>query len=101
MPGRRPCLTWLNALLLGGVVSSCALGQINWGGIRGSVTDQTGSAVPGAFVSANSSTLPRGLSGKTDERGWYSFHALPVGVYTITVIAPGFHPLRYHNIHVR
>jgi hypothetical protein len=65
------------------------------------VTDQSGAAVPGAYVSATSDTLPRGLSSTTDDRGWYSFHALPVGVYSVHVIAPGFHALRFQNLNVR
>jgi hypothetical protein len=101
MPGRRPCLTWRIALLASSLVSNYAFAQINWGGVRGSVTDQTGSAVPGAFVSATSDTLPRGLSTTTDDRGWYSFPALPVGQYTINVIAPGFSVLRFQNLNVK
>src|SRR5687767_4566682 len=101
MSGRRAHFTWIPALLLAGAVSPYALAQVNWGGIRGTVTDQTGSRIPGAFVTANSDTLPRGLSTTTDERGWYAFPALPVGRYAITVVAPGFHALRYQNLNVK
>jgi hypothetical protein len=101
MSGRRARLTWIPALLLAGAGSPYALGQVNWGGVRGSVTDQTGSRIPGAFVTANSDTLPRGLSTTTDERGWYTFPALPVGRYAITVVAPGFHALRYQSLNVK
>jgi hypothetical protein len=101
MLGRRPCVTWLVALLGGSAMCPCALAQINWGSIRGSVTDQTNAAVPEAYVLATSDTLPRGLSTGTDDRGWYSFQALPVGRYTIRVSAPGFRALRFQNLNIK
>jgi hypothetical protein len=101
MPGGRPCLRWLVVLLLCSAASPRAFGQINWGSIRGSVTDQSGAAVPGAYVSVSSDTLPRALSGATDDRGWYAFSVLPVGRYTVHVLAPGFHALQYRDLNVR
>ena len=92
---------WLVALLASSATEPCAFSQINWGSIRGSVTDQTGAAVPGAYVSAITDILPRGLATTTDDRGWYSFQALPVGQYAIHVIAPGFHALRFPSLNVR
>ena len=56
---------------------------------------------PGAHIGANSNTLPRGITTQSDERGSYALPVLPIGVYTITVSAPGFHTLLYHNLEVR
>ncbi|HYI93520.1 MAG TPA: TonB-dependent receptor [Bryobacteraceae bacterium] len=75
--------------------------QVQWGGVRGTVSDPSGAVIPGAYVGATSNTVPRGLTTHTDERGYFTIPALPVGSYTITVSAPGFHTLIYHHLEVR
>ena len=72
------------------------LAQVQWGGVHGVISDPAGAAIPGAYIAATSNTLPRGITTFSDERGSYVLPALPVGSYTITVAAPGFHSLLYH-----
>jgi hypothetical protein len=75
--------------------------QENSGQIAGTVTDQTGAAVPGAKVTATSPTLPRAIVTVSDNRGRYEFPVLPIGVYTIAVSGQGFQTLRQHSIEVK
>lgn len=77
------------------------LAQVQWGGVHGVIADPSGAPIPSAYVAATSNTLPRGVSTRSNERGAYVFPALPVGSYTITVTAPGFHTLLYHQLEVR
>lgn len=58
--------------------------------IRGTVTDQTQAAVPGAAVTLTE--VSRGIkhTAKTDAAGRYLLTALPPGTYSLTVEAPGF-----------
>lgn len=100
MLGRWLCRTSALAFLACTAIRPPLYSQINWGSIQGSVTDLSGAAVPGASITAVSNTFPRGVSTTTDERGLYALPVLPVGIYAITVVAPGFHTLRYHNIEI-
>jgi hypothetical protein len=63
---------------------------IGGGQIQGTVTDETGSAVPGATVEAvqTESDLHRVVTSGAD--GGYSLPSLPVGPYTLKVTAKGF-----------
>lgn len=78
-----------------------SLAQVQWGGVQGTVTDPTGAAIPGAYVGVTSNTLPRGIQTHTNQRGVYALPSVPVGSYTVTVSAPGFHTLLYHQLEVR
>ena len=66
------------------------LAQYNTAEIRGRVTDNQGSAIPGASVTAvqvaNGSTMER----LTDSEGQFLFPALIIGEYRIAVAARGF-----------
>lgn len=73
------------------VLAMCAaLGHAqNTGSIIGEVTDSTGAVVPNANVTARSTTdLVR--HAVTSSTGSYILSEIPIGVYTITVEAPGF-----------
>ena len=88
----RAGLCFVGVLL---IVSACVVAQdakisgAGQGSIGGTVSDQTGAVLPGATATV---TNQAGLSqtANTNERGEYSFTALPVGTYTITVSAPAF-----------
>ena len=90
------CLAILSLLA---VLPSVA--QAPWGGVGGQVTDPGGFAISNADIAISSDTLPRGITTRTDDRGSYNLQALPVGVYTVTVAAPGFHSLVYHHLEIR
>jgi hypothetical protein len=71
------------------------------GTIRGSVTDPSGALVPGASVTAAQSDTHVTRTVTTNESGDYEFPALPVGLYTVSVQAPGFKLARHTEIDVR
>ncbi len=94
-------LTFALVVLFGDGLCRVARAQANWGGLQGVVTDLTGGAIPNAWVGVEGGSLPRGVGSTTDAFGRYSFPSLAVGRYIVTVSAPGFHTLRYHNLEVR
>ena len=70
------------------------------GSISGTVTDQTGAVMPQVTVLALNQETGVRQSVVTDSRGFYSFTALPVGLYTITASQQGFESFRQTNIKV-
>src|SRR5215472_2166241 len=69
-----------------------ACGQISrtTGTLRGTVIDQTGSALPGAKVRLTNPDTNQQRVGTTDAAGSFLFTGVPVGVYRLTVESPGF-----------
>ena len=78
------------------VISGIGLVRIPGGGadltssITGTVTDPSGAGVPGAVVTATSEATGVTNRQTTTQAGVYSFAALPIGTYTISVEATGF-----------
>src|SRR5687768_5859488 len=72
----------------------------NTGSIKGTVTDQLGSLVVGASVTARDA---RGVEKKatTNPAGIYEFRSLAAGVYDLTVVASGFEVLEEKQVEVR
>jgi hypothetical protein len=60
------------------------------GSISGIVTDESGAVVVGAEISARAIETGLQRSVHTDDKGFYSFLALPVGTYTVSVRKNGF-----------
>ncbi|MGB8258760.1 MAG: carboxypeptidase-like regulatory domain-containing protein [Terracidiphilus sp.] len=60
------------------------------GSFSGNVLDKSGSAIPGAVVTATSQGTGLTRDGKTDSVGHYLIPLLPVGTYTVRVDAAGF-----------
>ncbi len=58
--------------------------------IRGTVTDEQGAAVAGADVKVTNADTQYSRTDKTDKDGSYSFQSLPLGHYTLSVVAEGF-----------
>src|SRR5258708_1217702 len=75
-------------------------GQESTGSLRGTVTHASGGVVPNATVTATSERTPRGISTKTDPSGRYVLSSLPVGTYTLEVVATGFATLKQERIDV-
>jgi hypothetical protein len=73
-----------------GRVRRHALRQSFTAGLRGTVTDATGAAVPGAAVTVTEADRNVRHNTVTDESGRYVVTALPPGNYTLTVEAKGF-----------
>src|SRR5215216_2847795 len=57
------------------------------GSIEGTVTDQTGAAVPGIAVKVSSANLISAQTVTTDDSGRYRVLNLPPGKYTVTIEA--------------
>src|SRR5580692_10245508 len=77
-------------LLLAGPFTCTAIAQSARGALAGNVTDSTGAVITGASISAVSQSTGGKNETKSTSAGAYKFADLPIGVYTVTVIAPGF-----------
>ncbi len=69
---------------------SSAFAQGTNGRISGRVVDPSGATVPGASVTAKSEDTAATRTTTTDERGYYNFTNLSLGVWEITTQASGF-----------
>lgn len=70
------------------------------GTIQGTITDPSGAVVAGAEVVATQPATGRKVSQSTTHSGTYVLPALPPGVYSISVTAPGFRPVTQQNVTV-
>lgn len=61
-----------------------------YGGISGTVTDQTGAAIPGADVLVSNSGRENIQRLKTDSGGNFQLNYLASGAYRLVITAPGF-----------
>ena len=68
------------------------------GAITGIVMDPTGSAVPNVPITVTSVKTGIQSSSKTDEKGFYNFPALAVGVYTLELKVQGYSNFTETNI---
>jgi hypothetical protein len=73
-----------------------ALPQVTTATLYGTVTDPSGSAVPGAAVTLIHEETNAAVKREADPQGEFTFDFLRVGLYTVRVEAPGFkrHELR-------
>lgn len=71
-------------------LATFASAQTITGTIRGTVTDPAGAVVPGAHVTATGVATGVKTSTVTNQAGNYNIQFLPIGLYTVTVSAPGF-----------
>jgi hypothetical protein len=65
-------------------------GQTFRGGISGTVTDQSGSVVPGAQITAVESATNTTYKTVSSSAGEFAFSNVPLGSYTVSVTASGF-----------
>ena len=91
-------------LLLTGVVllwSAAASAQLaGKGEIKGQITDTSGAVVPGATVTATSTTQGTKFTRTTSNAGEFDLSPLDAGIYTVTVTGKGFQTLTQENVHV-
>ncbi len=80
----------MNKLLFVCLFTVCACAQ-TVPGLRGTVTDPSGAAVPGAAIQLRGRGGER--STRTNSSGEYAFAALPAGNYQIRIAANGFTPV--------
>jgi hypothetical protein len=81
--------------------SSSATAQLaGKGEIKGIVTDSTGAVVPGAVVTAISTTQGTTLARTTSSAGEFDLTPLNNDIYKVTVVAKGFQTLTQEDVHV-
>src|SRR5262245_3819508 len=71
-------------------LASAAAAQGTTSRVLGTVTDQTGGVVPGATVTLTNDSTGISFNTVTSAAGTYTFEAIQVGAYTITVELQGF-----------
>jgi len=69
--------------------------------LEGVVMDTKGVAVPGVEVIAKNTATQITYRTKTDKRGHYTFGNLPVGIYDVWVIMPGFQAIKQTGVNIR
>jgi len=72
--------------------------QITTGVIQGTVTDETGSVLPGTTVEARNTATNLARTTMTDGDGRYVFLQLPPGPYQVTFSLTGFATLVHENV---
>jgi hypothetical protein len=74
--------------------------QLTTGGIVGTVTDASGSRVPGVTVTATEDATSTATTVTADDSGNYSITPLKIGQYTVSFQKTGFQKLVQHNVSV-
>src|SRR5207249_6435328 len=75
-----------------------AIGQLTTATITGTVTDQTGAAVPGATVTLKNTDTGITRSAQTRENGKYEALSLPTGNYEVSASLSGFQTVVHTGI---
>ena len=78
----------------------CARAQTFRGGINGIVTDSTGAVTPGAKVMATEDDTGVVRTSESTSAGSFVFPDLPIGHYTIQIVASGFAPETLQSVPV-
>ncbi|HXM02109.1 MAG TPA: carboxypeptidase regulatory-like domain-containing protein, partial [Chthoniobacterales bacterium] len=84
--------------VVAGLLTGFAVAQSRSGTILGSVTDQSGAAIPGAKVLITNQGTNSQQAVTTDSSGRYEALLLPVGTYTVTVSAAGLKEAVVRNV---
>ena len=82
------CLIYILLLIVS--FSTRVFAQSSNGQIAGNVTDTTGAVIPEAVVTATEQATGVKSTAKSTSAGSYRFPSIPNGVYTVSVVAPGF-----------
>ena len=98
-PGSR--MEWCRIVLCLGILimsGVTAIGQLTTGTITGTVTDQSGAAVPGATVTLKNTDTGISRTAQTRENGKYEALSLPTGSYEISASLSGFQTVVHTGI---
>ena len=82
-------------------LSAPAIAQVLYGSLVGTVTDESGLAVPGANVTITQAETNQSREGTTNANGTYTFPNIAAGTYQVDISLPGFQPHRARDIVVR
>jgi hypothetical protein len=99
------CRSWRRFVILG-ICALAFLGgrpvraQLDQGTITGVVQDSSGAVVANAHVTLANTETGLVLSTSSDKSGIYNFPPVKIGVYTISVNAPGFKMTTQENVRV-
>lgn len=91
-----PDRTLIRTLVLSLVAAVClcggkqAIAQTLYGSIVGTVTDPSGSVIPGATVKATQTETNEIRIATSNDSGIYSLSTVPAGTYVVTITKPGF-----------
>jgi hypothetical protein len=96
----RPTFACLMALLLTILLSLGALAQIQNGQVTGDITDPSGAAIANAKVTIKNQATDLTLTVVSNQQGHFVANQVPVGVYRVTVEAPGFKSESHTNVQV-
>jgi hypothetical protein len=91
---------WLLAATLALTLAPARAYPQSGGTLNGTVTDQTKGAMPGVTVNARNIATSDIRTGVTNDRGFYTLAALPVGTYEVYFELPGFKVLRRENVRI-
>ena len=86
----RAFISALGILLLALVISAPAGAQGTTTRVAGTITDRTGSVIPGATVTLTNDATGISMTTVSNDIGAYAFEAVQVGTYTLTVELEGF-----------
>ncbi|MBC8167181.1 MAG: carboxypeptidase regulatory-like domain-containing protein, partial [Bryobacteraceae bacterium] len=87
------------ALLLLALLGSISASAQQAGSLKGTVTDPSGSSVPGAVIILRKAPSTE-LRTTTDAQGGYIFNNVPRGSWSLTVSRPGFAPYQIQDFEV-
>ncbi len=96
----RPAFACLMALLLTTLLSLGALAQIQNGQVTGDIADPSGAAIANAKVTIKNQATDLTLTVVSNQQGHFVANQVPVGVYRVTVEAPGFKSESHTNVQV-
>jgi len=103
MTRRRSWLNYLNLNLM--FIVFCCTGvmcfaQSDRGSVSGIVTDPSGAGITGAKVTITNAGMGTQSSTVTTGAGAYTIPQVSAGVYSVTVVAPGFSNLVHNGVTV-
>ena len=96
----RHSLKSVLSICVGVCLSGASGAQTFRGGINGAVTDGTGATVAGASVTATDVATGVKTSGVSSSSGDFLFQDLPLGEYSVTVMARGFANTKVDHVNV-
>src|SRR6266568_4336777 len=70
------------------------------GQLVGTITDDTGAALPGVSVTLKGPAIVGQQTTPTNERGFYRFAALPPGTYTVSYVLTGFGTINREGVKI-
>src|SRR5580704_15513863 len=84
-----PCRWLLPALLAVSFTAVDVTAQTSSGAIAGNIQDASGAVIQNATVTATNDATHTSSVTKSTSAGAYRFPNIPLGTYTVTVVAPG------------